>query len=89
MTYFLKTLFSLLPREDITMLRTFITIFLMLGLFSCSDTSTDSDTDNAKSDNKKHMLSDQQKMIQKAKDTEKLIHEADAKRRKALEDQDG
>ena len=71
------------------MRRTIITIFLMLGLFSCSDTSTDSNTGNNKTDNKTHMLSDQQKMIQKAKDTEKLIHEANEKRRRALEDQGG
>ena len=35
------------------------------------------------------MLSNQQKMLQKAKDTEKLIHEADEKRRQALQDQGG
>ena len=38
---------------------------------------------------KKHMLSDQEKMLQKAKETEKLIQEADEKRRKALDDQGG
>lgn len=71
------------------MLRTIIIIFLALGLFSCSEPPSDSDSKNTKTGHKEHMLSDQQKMIQKAKDTEKLIHEADAKRRKALEDQGG
>ena len=67
-----------------------IILFTLLttGLLSCSDPQSDSEKANQTNDNKKHMLSDQQKMIQKAKDTEKLIHEADAKRRKALEDQD-
>ncbi|MCW8869971.1 MAG: hypothetical protein OQK49_04640 [Proteobacteria bacterium] len=64
-----------------------VILFLVTGLYSCGETPSDSETNNASSDNKEHMLSDQEKMIQKAKDTEKLIHEADEKRRKALEDQ--
>ncbi|MCX7544183.1 hypothetical protein [Marinicella gelatinilytica] len=44
---------------------------------------------NARSDNKEHMLSDQEKIIQKAKDTEKLIHQDDKKHRQALEGQGG
>jgi hypothetical protein len=35
------------------------------------------------------MFSDQQRMIQKAKESEKLVQEADEKRRKALDDAGG
>lgn len=71
------------------MLRLIIILFLSMCLFSCGETPSDSEPNNAKTDQKEHMLSDQEKMIQKAKDTEKLIHEVDEKRRKALEDQGG
>lgn len=75
--------------EDIKMLRLIVILFLTIGLYSCGEAPSDSEQNNIKTVNKEHMLSDQQKMIQKAKDTEKLIHEADEKRRKALEDQGG
>ncbi len=66
-----------------------VILVLITWLYSCGETPSDSETNNAKSDNKEHMLSDQEKIIQKAKDPEKLIHEADEKRRQALEDQGG
>lgn len=66
-----------------------VILVFVTGLYSCGETPSNSEPNIASSDSKEHMLSDQQKMIQKAKDTEKLIHEADEKRRKALEDQGG
>jgi len=67
-----------------------IMIFTM-GLLACSEPQSNTDQSNINDDDQPqtHLLSDQQKMLQKAKDTEKLIHEADEKRRKALEDQGG
>jgi hypothetical protein len=66
----------------------FVLLLSFLILFGCSDEPTATEpepvTENV---GKKHMLSDQEKMIQKAKDAEKLIKEADEKRRKALDDQ--
>jgi len=64
---------------------------IVFGLCSCSESPTDSDQGSNNETKKpgKHMLSDQEKMIQKAKDTEKLIKEADEKRRKAMKDQGG
>ena len=64
-------------------------MLLAIGLLSCSDSPSNKDQANNKTDKstKTHMLSDQQKMLQKAKNTEKLIKEADERRRKALEDQ--
>ncbi|MCX7544190.1 hypothetical protein [Marinicella gelatinilytica] len=66
-----------------------VILVLITWLYSCGETPSDSEMNNARSDNKEHMLSDQEKIIQKAKDPEKLIHEADEKRRQALEDQGG
>ena len=61
------------------------TTFLII--FGCSEEpKTESKTEEEET-TKTHMLSEQEKMIQKAKDADKLIQEADEKRRKALEDQ--
>jgi len=68
----------------------FVMVFV-IGLCACSEPQTASETPVNK-DSKapaKHMLSDQERMIQKAKDAEKLIEEADKKRRKALKQQAG
>ncbi len=69
-------------------------IVLMLfstGLISCSEPQ--SDTDQVKSEEKnspqEHILSDQQRMLQKAKETEEAMKKAQEKRRKAIEDQSG
>ena len=66
-------------------------MLLTTGLLSCSESPSNSEQANDTSDKspKTHMLSDQQKMLQKAKETEKLIHEADQKRRQALKEQGG
>lgn len=61
-----------------------VIVLITTTLFSCSEPQSNNDQAN-----KEHLLSDQQKMIQKAKNTEKLIHEADEKRRQALEEQGG
>ncbi|KAA3638570.1 MAG: hypothetical protein DWP95_12355 [Proteobacteria bacterium] len=70
------------------MMKTMAFMILTIALLSCSESPSETEHIDNKADNK-HMLSDQEKMLQKAKDTEKLIHEADEKRRKALEDQGG
>lgn len=73
------------------MLKIIVMMLLTIGLFSCSESPSNTDQANNKTDKstKTHILSDQQKLLQKAKDTEKLIHEADQKRRQALKDQGG
>lgn len=61
------------------------------GLISCSEPQ--SGTDQVKSEEKnstqEHILSDQQRMLQKAKETEEAMKKAQKKRRKAIEDQSG
>ncbi len=73
------------------MKKTFMVLLCGVGLWSCSssepDTTQANKTEN--NNNQEHMLSDQQRMIQKAKDAEKLVKEADEKRRKALAEQGG
>lgn len=73
------------------MLRTILLMVFVTGLFSCSEPQTTADKPANKDtkETSEHMLSDQERMIQKAKDAEKLIEEADIKRRKALKDQSG
>ncbi len=67
-----------------------------MGLFIFTIISCSSDQPNEqqatvkKADKtKKHMLSEQEKMLEKAKEVEKAVKDADEKRRKALEDQGG
>ena len=63
------------------------TIVLMFFLAACSD-ETAKNSDETKSDEPQpHILSDQEKMLQKAKDAEKLIKEAEKKRRQKIDDQ--
>ncbi len=66
-------------------------MLLSIGLFACAEQQ--SNTDQVKSTEKKstqeHILSDQQRMLQKAKDTEEEMKKAHEKRRKAVEDQGG
>jgi len=73
------------------MFKIMIIMIFTMGLLACSEPQSNTDQSNINDDDQPqtHLLSDQQKMLQKAKDTEKLIHEADEKRRKALEDQGG
>ena len=58
-----------------------------LIIFGCSEEPKTESKAVEEDTTKTHMLSDQEKIIQKAKDTEKLLKEADEKRRKALDDQ--
>jgi len=64
---------------------------LVISLVGCSESESQNERGSKEKtgSQKEHLLSDQQKMIQKAKDGEKLIKEADDKRRKALDDQGG
>ena len=73
------------------MLRNMLLMVFVTGLCACSEsqTTTDKTVNKDTEQPAKHMLSDQERMIQKAKDAEKLIQEADEKRRKALENQGG
>lgn len=63
----------------------------VLVLFACSDESTDSAQVNNNDTKKpaKHMLSEHERALQKAKEVEKKLQEADEKRRKALKDSGG
>ncbi len=65
-------------------------IFCALLLTACGEKEQKQNQVNQEiaEQDKKHLLSDQKKMIQKAKDAEKLILEADDKRRKQLNDND-
>jgi|GEM_PF-1922116 len=73
------------------MLKHITPLILLFSLIACS-TSEDNDkpreSQNTKNQTstKKHMLSDQQRMIQKAKDTEKLIKDTAEKQKKAVDD---
>lgn len=63
----------------------------VIALCSCaeSESPAEKSVNNETKQATKHMLSDQQRMIEKAKETEKLVKEADEKRRKALDDAGG
>lgn len=71
-------------------LKMLVILIFSIGLMSCSEPQSETEKVTNKEDSPpKHMLSEQQKMIQKAKDAEKLVKEADEKRRQALKDQGG
>lgn len=68
-----------------------IIVLMMFILSACSGESNDSaqvkNTDSTKPS--KHMLSEHERALQKAKEVEKQMQEAEEKRRKALKDQGG
>ncbi len=73
------------------MLRIFILMLMTFTLFSCSsdDSKTNHQAEVEKQNKKEHMLSDQEKLLEKARKAEEDLKKADEKRRKALEDQGG
>lgn len=73
------------------MLQIIMLVLLSFTLVACSseDANTNQQPKVEKNNNKDHMLSDQEKMLEKARKAEEAIQEADEKRRKALEDQGG
>ena len=73
------------------MFRHIIPLVLWLFLVACSSSENNNNSDanqatKNQTNKKEHMLSDQERMIQKAKDAEKLVKEAAEKQRKAIED---
>ena len=62
-------------------------LFSCLVLFACAEDSAPESKAEAEKTTQKHMLSEQEKMLQKAKEAEQLIKDAEEKRRQALEDQ--
>jgi Ni/Co efflux regulator RcnB len=66
-----------------------LTILALITLTACGDEAAQKQQANTESATQKHMLSDQEKMIQKAKDAEEKIKKAEEKRRQAIKDQGG
>lgn len=71
-------------------MKQFLMLISLVFLSACggNDNSQSEEASN-ESATKQHMLSDQEKMIQKAKETEEKIKQADEKRRQAIKDQGG
>ncbi|MCB1583239.1 MAG: hypothetical protein KDI92_09265 [Xanthomonadales bacterium] len=71
-------------------MKNLLILLALLTLAACGSDDAPQKKETAKqSATKEHMLSDQEKMIQKAKEAEDRIKEADEKRRKALKEQGG
>ncbi|MEZ5470677.1 MAG: hypothetical protein R3E90_02780 [Marinicella sp.] len=71
-------------------MKNLLILLALLTLAACGSDDAPPKKGTAKqSATKEHMLSDQEKMIQKAKEAEDRIKEADEKRRKALKEQGG